>query len=261
MSVALRNATPFLDRPQPRPRPARPARETTDAPAVGRDDLILDHLWLADRLARRYHHRGVEADDLRQVARTGLLVAARRYRADQGSFRAFATPTIVGTIKRHFRDHAWMVRPPRSLQERALDVHQGWSELAQTLKRDPTDGDLADGTGRSVHELREATAAAQAYRCAPLDHLSQTQPVDDTNGRELHIVELRAMLARVLPTLSVRERRMLHLRFAAEQTQTEIARALGTNQIAVSRELARLLRRLRSSIGDLSVADAEGGRR
>ena len=100
----------------------------------GAEELIIDHLGLADLIARRFGHRGEEADDLRQVARTGLVEAARRFDASRGAFAPFAAATVTGAIKRQFRDHGWLVRPPRHTQEMVISVRQAWSELAQRIR-------------------------------------------------------------------------------------------------------------------------------
>src|SRR4051795_12568752 len=123
--------------------------------------LVERHLALADALARRYSCGRVEADDLRQVARLGLIEAAQRYDPAQGTFMTFAVPTITGVLKRHLRDQAWTVRPPRSLQERSLRIRDCWPELAQQVRAEPTTADLARALGEStasVAACREATA-------------------------------------------------------------------------------------------------------
>ena len=132
------------------------------------NEVTTSHIWLADSLARRFHHRGEDADDLQQVARFGLVQAVQRYDPDQGPFLAFAIPTINGCLKRHFRDHGWLVRPPRRTQELAAELRQQWPDLIQQLQADPSDQDLADHLGQSIKVVREASGANQCYRPSSL---------------------------------------------------------------------------------------------
>ena len=128
---------------------------------VRTEQLVERHLGLADTLARRYTCGRVEVDDLRQVARLGLMDAARRYDPAQGQFMTFAVPTITGVLKRHLRDQAWTVRPPRSLQERSLRIRDCWPDLAQQLGAEPTTTDLSRALGESTASIaasREASA-------------------------------------------------------------------------------------------------------
>ena len=157
-------------------RPARPASRTSATPrgsggGLDRSQLTVDHLWLADAIARRFHGRGEDDDDLRQVARCGLLEATRRYDPDRGPFGPYAASTISGVLKHHFRDHCWTVRPPRKAQQLAVRITQQWSAIAQQRRTVPGDRDLADGLDETVATIREARQASAGYRTVPLDEL------------------------------------------------------------------------------------------
>ena len=219
-----------------------------------RDDLIESHLRLAEHLARRFANRGVPLDDLIQVASLGLVKAVERFEPERGlEFSTFATPTIVGELKRHFRDKGWSVRVPRRVQELHVELNTLIGEMTQRLGRSPTIAELAQGARSSVEEVLEAMEAAQAYRSASID-----APVgngdDDTRGlanqlgsedTNLFDTENRLVLDELLATLPRREQLMLHLRFYEGMTQSQIAERLEISQMHVSRLLARSLRLLR----------------
>ena len=135
-------------------------------PATG---LTISHLWLADAVARRFQGRGQDLDDLRQIARCGLLEAAHRYDPSHGTFAPFATSTITGVIKRHFRDHAWTVRPPRRTQQLALEISPPVVRAAQECQHQPTDTSLAATLGESVDEIREARSASRGFNAVSID--------------------------------------------------------------------------------------------
>jgi RNA polymerase sigma-B factor len=233
-------------------------RQARDAPeeqkAKLQHDVVTSHVWLADSLARRFHHRGEEPDDLQQVARFGLVQAVQRYDPDQGPFLAFAIPTISGCLKRHFRDHGWLVRPPRRTQELAAQLRQQWPDLTQRLHADPSDQDLADHLGQSVKVIREAAGANQCYRPSSLSAVYGPAAAEPAADDEFAMSESRMVLARAWRQLTVDERKLLTLRFYEDRSQSAIASELGISQMQVSRLLTRTLIRLRSIIGTLGPA-------
>ena len=215
-----------------------------------RDELVLRHLWLSDMIARRFRGRGEEDDDLRQVARCALLEAANRYEPDKGSFPPFAGPTISGVLKRHFRDHGWVVRPPRQTQQLAVRINQQWSDIAQTHGGAPSDQELADSLNESVSDIREARCASQGYRTVPLD--GPTSPVANARVDDAGFddCEARVLIQQLWTSLSPDERKLLRMRFWEQRSQSDIAERLGTSQMQVSRLLARLLGRLHTQLTD-----------
>jgi RNA polymerase sigma-B factor len=221
-----------------------------------RDELIEAHLRLAEHLARRFANRGVALDDLIQVASLGLVKAVERFEPDRGlEFSTFATPTIVGELKRHFRDKGWAVRVPRRVQELHVEVNTLVGELTQRLGRSPTIAELARMAGTSEEEVLEAMEAAQAYRSASID-----APVGDADeGRGLaaqlgdedeniFAAENRMLITSLLTTLPRREQLMLRLRFYEGMTQSQIADRLGISQMHVSRLLTKSLAMLRDRV-------------
>lgn len=216
-------------------------------------DVILRHLWLADSLARRYRRRGEEDGDLLQVARRGLVEAVQRYQPDHGSFVSFAVPTITGVIKRHFRDHGWLIRPPRPTQHLAAEVRRTWPELAQRLGSDPSLADMATALGEPVSAIQEARRASQGYTHATFD-VTATDPAAVTGDHatgDLAAIEARVIIGRACRELSADDLDLLVLRYVEDRTQSEIAVLIGTSQMQVSRRLAKLLHRLHGIIGPL----------
>ena len=222
-----------------------------------RDDLVTAHMGLAEYLARRFTNRGEPLDDLIQVAALGLLKAVDRFDPDRGlEFSTYATPTIVGELKRHFRDKGWAVRVPRRVQELHLRLGSVVSNLSQELGRSPTIGEIAQAAAVSEEEVLEAIEAGHAYRFTSLDAPSGNED-EMTLSAELgaedqglidseHRVTLSPLIAQFPP----RERMILHLRFFEGMTQSEIASRLGISQMHVSRLLARALTQLRSQAED-----------
>ncbi|MDN5760754.1 MAG: sigma-70 family RNA polymerase sigma factor [Microlunatus sp.] len=210
--------------------------------------VILDHLWLADAIARRFHGRGEDDEDLRQVARSALLDAARRYDPARGPFVPYAGLTISGVLKRHFRDHGWVVRPPRQTQQVAVLITQHWSGIAQDHQMVPSDQDLADSLNEPVTSIREARRASQGYRTVPLDAASVPIAVtaDDDPGFER--CEARLLVLQTWGLLDQRERDLLWMRYWEGRSQSDIAERIGTSQMQVSRLLSRTLRRLREHL-------------
>ena len=226
-----------------------------DEKARLQNEVVTSHVWLADSLARRFHHRGEEADDLQQVARFGLVQAVQRYDPDQGPFLAFAIPTISGCLKRHFRDHGWLVRPPRRTQELAAQLRQQWPDLIQVLHADPSDQDLADYLGQSVKVVREATGANQCYRPSSLTAVHGSAAAEPAAGDDFALCETRMVISRAWSQLTCEERTLLTLRFYEDRSQSAIASQLGISQTQVSRLLARTLLRLRSIIGGVDSVE------
>jgi RNA polymerase sigma-B factor len=219
-----------------------------------RDELIEAHLGLAEYLARRFGNRGEPLDDLVQVASVGLLKAVDRF--DPGrevEFSTYATHTIVGELKRHFRDKGWAVRAPRRMQELYLRLGKIISTLSQDLGRSPTIAEMATAAQVSEEEVLEALEAGQAYRFASLDSPSPGGDDDgDSMGAQLGEIdsqlvdaEHRAHLSPLIARLPDREQTIIYLRFYDGLTQSEIAARLGISQMHVSRLLARSLAQLR----------------
>jgi RNA polymerase sigma-B factor len=222
-----------------------------------RDELVTAHMGLAEYLARRFTNRGEPLDDLMQVASLGLLKAVDRFDPDRGlEFSTYATPTIVGELKRHFRDKGWAVRVPRRVQELHLRLGAVVSTLSQELGRSPTIPEIAAAAKVSEEEVVEAIEAGHAYRFTSLDApagneddsaLSSQLGVEDQGLIDSeHRVALSPLIARFPP----RERMILHLRFFEGLTQSEIAGRLGISQMHVSRLLARALAQLRNQAED-----------
>jgi RNA polymerase sigma-B factor len=221
-----------------------------------RRQAVVLTLDLADGVAHRFSGRGMDLEDLVQVARAGLLKAAHGFRCGCGSsFAAYAVPTIAGEIKRHFRDHAWAVRPPRRLQELRAELVREEEHLRQALLRDPTESELARRLGLTPSDVREVHACARAYRAVSLDGPPGAGAFDvATAGPAVDdAIADRDVLARALAGLSDRERLIVRLRFVEERSQSQIGVVLGVSQMQVSRLLAGILRRLRE---DLAVTAA-----
>lgn len=217
-------------------------------------EVIESHLGLADALAKRYWRSGSDFDDLRQVARTGLVEAVQRFVPERGEFIGFAVPTITGVIKRHFRDHTWMVRPPRQTQELVSGVRKEWSRVAQEIQAEPSMRDLAGHLDQPMRSIREAQLAADCYRPASMatqdDHVACRSVQDDFDRSEIRLI-----LSSSIRTLSEPERELIRMRFWEHMSQQEIASVLGTNQMSVSRRLRRLLAKLRDLVGSLDEYD------
>jgi len=218
------------------------------AAAIGpseREEMAIRHLPLANHLARRYSRRA-DFDDLYQVASFALLKAIDRFDPDRGlAFTSFAVPTIVGELKRYFRDHGWAVRVPRDLQELKLRVDRATEALTTELGRSPTPGELAAATGSTVELVLEALAAKTAHYPDSLD-----RPIDEDGdepfGRSVGgedpgygRAENAAVVERLMRNLSEREREILRLRFEEDLTQAEIAEILGLSQMHISRLIRR----------------------
>jgi RNA polymerase sigma-B factor len=220
-----------------------------------RNQLVRMHIPLVEHLARRFRNRGEPLDDLTQVATIGLIKSVDRFDPERGvEFSTYATPTIVGEIKRHFRDKGWAVRVPRRLQELRLSLTTATSELSQRHGRSPTVHELAEHLGISEEEVLEGLESANAYSTLSLDVPDtddESPAVADTLGAEddaLEGVEYRESLKPLLAQLPQREQRILVLRFFRNMTQSQIAAEVGISQMHVSRLLARTLAQLREKL-------------
>jgi RNA polymerase sigma-B factor len=226
-----------------------------DGEAGAREALVRQFMPLARSLARRYGHSSEPFEDLLQVASLGLLKALDRYDADRGhAFASFAVPTILGEMRRYFRDSGWAVHVPRGAQERALKVRDAQERLANRNGRAPTANQLAEYLELDIEAVIDALQAVHAY-----DTLSLDAPRPSADGEVVaygeslgcederyELVELDATLASVLGDVPPRERLILHMRFVEDLTQTEIAQRLGISQMQVSRLLRRSLEQLRT---------------
>ena len=225
-----------------------------------RDELVTLHLPLVHFLARRFRDRGEPLEDLVQVGTIGLIKAVDRFDPQRGvEFSTYATPTIVGEIKRHFRDKGWAIRVPRRLQELRISLGRATAELSQKSGRAPTVGELAAHLGVSEDEVIEGLEGAQAYSTTSLDAHAGGDDGDDSpslgdrlgsEDLDLEAVEYRESLKPLLAALPSRERRILALRFFHGMTQSEIAAEVGISQMHVSRLLAKSLATLREGMLD-----------
>jgi RNA polymerase sigma-B factor len=221
-----------------------------------RDQLVEMHLPLVEYLARRFRNRGEPLDDLVQVATIGLIKSIDRFDLERGvEFSTYATPTIVGEIKRHFRDKGWAIRVPRRLQEMKLSLNKATAELSQRNGRAPTVAELAKHLDLSEDDVLEGLESANAYSAISLDapDLSDdnSPAVSDSLGavdEALDGVVYRESLKPLLEKLPPREKNILMLRFFANMTQSQIATDLGISQMHVSRLLARTLASLREGL-------------
>ncbi len=214
-----------------------------------RDEIIAAHLELVEHLARRFVRRSEAYDDLVQAGSIGLIKAVDGFDPDLGfEFAAYASKTIVGELKRHFRDKGWSVRAPRRVQELYLGLGQVVDELSQRLGRSPTVKELAAETGASEEDVLEALEAGHAYRSASLDTPGpEGEPLTSRLGHvdgAYEKVDERDLLLPHIEKLPQRERLILHLRFVEDLTQSEIAARIGISQMHVSRLLARSLAKL-----------------
>ncbi len=220
-----------------------------------RDELVERFLPLARSLARRYEHSGEPFEDLMQVASIALVKAIDRYDPARGfAFSSFAVPTIVGELKRHFRDRTWTVRPPRAVQELALRVEGASSRLWQELDRAPTVGEIAAALGVCDEEIMEAMQARGGRGALSLQAPSGGRDDEFELGDKLgfddagfELAEMRAELDALLTAIAPRSRTVLRLRFEHDLTQAEIGARLGVSQMQVSRIIRQALEQLRAA--------------
>jgi RNA polymerase sigma-B factor len=227
-------------------------RETGDEGA--REELVKRFLPLARQLARRYQRTNEPIDDLMQVASVGLVKAIDRFDPDRGTaFSTFAVPTILGELKRYFRDAGWAAHVPRGMQERAMLLEQGVETLHRRLGRSPSTKEVAAELGQTEEEVLEALEAQHAYDAVSLEQ----QRSDDSQGGDTYadmlateeqnyeLVEYEATIEPALKALAPRDRLILHMRFSKDMTQSEIAERIGVSQMHVSRLIRQALARLR----------------
>jgi RNA polymerase sigma-B factor len=232
-------------------------RYRSDGDREARRALIERHLPLARRLARRYARSAEPADDLVQVAAVGLIKAVDRYDPARGTaFPGFAIPTILGELKRHFRDTRWAVHVPRDLQERAQVVQREVERLTQSMRQAPSLAQVAESLGIAVEDVIEARAAFTGIDATSLDvPVATDEDAGDTAGDRLgaeevgyELVEERDAIAPALAGLPERDRIALRLSFVEEMTQSEIGARLNVSQMQVSRMIRRSLKDLRSAV-------------
>lgn len=234
--------------------PADPRRKAL------RDELVTMNLPLVEHLARRFRERGETHEDLVQVGTVGLIKAVDRFDTSRGvEFSTYATPTIIGEIKRHFRDRGWAVRVPRRLQELRIAIGRASADLSQTSGHSPTVAELASYLKISEDDVLEGLESAQAYATTSLDAGSTTDAGDEnislaesigSSDEALEGVDNRESLKPLLEELPERERAILFMRFFQNKTQGEIADELGISQMHVSRLLHRTLMQLRGGLLD-----------
>lgn len=242
-----------------------------DASGPGEVDEVVEqivHLYLdlCSTMAARYHGRGIEHDDLVQVARLALVKAVRRYEPGHApSFASYAVPTISGELKRWFRDRGWVVRPPRRLQELRANLQTVRASLEQQLGATPTDAELAEAVGASVEEVRELAAVATGFRPLSLDSAS---PDDERSGlvtflahadADLERADDRLCLSAALTELDDDERELLLLRYVDGMTQREIGETRGVSQMQVSRALRRITEQLHDRLVERAGGDDAAG--
>ncbi len=234
---------------------------------AARDELVTMHLPLVEHLARRFRERGELHDDLVQVGTIGMIKAVDRFDTERGvEFSTFATPTIVGEIKRHFRDHGWAIRVPRRLQELRIQISRATAELSQRTGRSPTVREIAQYLEVDEEDVLEGIESAQAYSTLSLDNAGSGGGGRGGDGEQgegfsiadslgdydeaLEEVDNRESLKPLLAALSERERQIIMLRFFKNMTQTEIAKEIGISQMHVSRTLEKALSQLRDGLAD-----------
>ncbi len=220
-----------------------------------RNELVEAYMYLADVVAKKYAGRGVEFEDLRQVALVALIGALERFSCEKGiKFTTFAVPSMTGVVKNYFRDRARAVRMPRSIGERLRKITLAREELTQELQRKPGIEELAQRCGCSVEDVLEAVEASQSLSMASLD--MQAGEEEDTplwaligsEDEEIEKVALRDLMSRVIETFSETERRILYMRYEQERTQRDIAEELGVSQMFISRLERKMLSRFREAL-------------
>jgi RNA polymerase sigma-B factor len=230
------------------------ARLRAGGSAADREEALRRYLPLARSLAGRYRHSGEPIEDLEQVASIGLLMAIDRFDPDRGTrFSSFAVPTILGELRRYFRDRTWALRAPRQLQELGLRIERARDDMTASLGRQPTIAELSERLGVGEEQIMQALELGAAHHALPLDG---PPPGDDDGAQDLMPgsvddgyarAEDRALLAPLLGTLSAEEAEIVFLRFREDLTQDAIAQRVGVSQMHVSRVLYRSLARLRDA--------------
>jgi len=232
-----------------------------DGDLAAREQLIERYMSLVRSLARRYAYRGEQLDDLVQIGAIGLIKAIDRFDLERGvELTTYATPNIIGEIKRHFRDKGWAVRVPRGLQELNVQVSKLIEQLTVQLGRSPTIPELAKAAGVEEENVLEALESGRAYSSVSLstgggsDEDGELDPLESlgTIEHEYEVSEDRAVLAPGFKVLDERERKILHLRFFSGLTQSQIAAEIGISQMHVSRLIRRSLEKIREEIAEES---------
>lgn len=233
------------------------SRFTRDRDPQVREELVRRYLPFARGLAMRYRGASESADDLIQVASLGLLNAVDRFHPERGTpFAAFAAPTILGELKRHFRDRVWTVRVPRGLHDRLAEVEKAITELTRDLQRSPSVREIAARVELEESEVLEVLEANHNRRPLSLDRPGPAEDPDESPPSEwigsddegFELIEGRIALEEAIPHLTERERLVLRLRFVEDMTQSQIAERIGHSQMHVSRILRRTLQRIREWI-------------
>ena len=236
-----------------------------DGPAKDRlyEEIVLLNIEVAESIAMRYRNRGVAYEDLVQVGCLGLVKAARGFDpAKSDNFLGYAVPTILGEVKRFFRDNAWVIRPPRRLQEMQAQISAAAADWAQETGRMPTPREIADQLDESVSEVNEALAADGCFAPSSLDRTTTddgatlSDVLGESEGgfdRAEAVVALRPLCRQ----LSERDRRIIYLRFFHEWTQAKIAEEFGVTQMQISRLLNRILGQLRAQLGSTELPDQD----
>jgi RNA polymerase sigma-B factor len=226
---------------------------------AAREELIEQYMSLVRSLARRYSYRGEQLEDLVQIGAIGLIKAIDRFDIDRGvELTTYATPNIIGEIKRHFRDRGWSVRVPRGLQELNIQLSRLVEELTVQLGRSPTIPELAKAAQVNEEEVLEALESGRAYSSLSLsagsgqDEEGELDPLESlgTEEHQYEVSEDRAVLAPGFRVLDERERKILHLRFFEGLTQSQIAQQVGISQMHVSRLIRRSLEKIREEIAE-----------
>lgn len=225
---------------------------------AARDELIMNHYNLVRFLAAKFNYRGEPLDDLIQVGTIGLIKAIDRFDPERGlEFTTFATPTILGEIKRHFRDKGWNVRVPRRLQELSAKVNTTTDELTTKLQRTPTTQEIAAELGVSVEDVLEAMESSSAYSSVSFDAPTSNSEDDDsltiedthgTTDSDLAASNDRMVIEDAIKEFSPREQEIIRMRYNDGMTQVEIAKKLGVSQVQVSRLLRRTLKKIQEKL-------------
>ncbi len=247
----LQNSSPTAERAQRERHLLRCYHERGDTRA--RDTLAEEMVPLARALAGRYTGRGEPLDDLVQVACVGIMKAIEGFDLEREvRFSSYATPTVLGEIKRYFRDKTWAMRVPRGLQELQIEVAKARDKLTTTLGRSPTVQELADAVGQPFEEVLQTIQSQDARRTRSLDEpTGEDVTLADSIGArdpEIGLAEMRVLLDDAFDVLSDRDQEVLRLRFSEDLTQTEISKRVGVSQMQVSRIIRQALARLRADI-------------
>ncbi len=229
------------------------AAGTTSGIRSAEQDVVSAHLSLASALARRYQHRGVEFDDLQQLARLGLVKAVKRWQPEiGGEFLPFAYPTILGEIKRYFRDHGNTIRVPRGLRDFYSEVQSVTEELEQRLGHTANEAELAEASGVALHQVSAGRAAVAGCKVLSLDDLAVHSAAAEfpSSGAEVDLqrVEDLMMVRQAMDQLTERERTILRLRYFDGLSQLKIGELIGVSQMQISRLVRAALAKLRATV-------------